>query len=130
LGEAGKTYIDPENKNIEVQSVRLKAGESKILLLKPLNTSLNQTDTQSGFSMNVYPVPASNEVTIDFGSNWMVGSEKADLLIYDSIGNKVSEMPVEQNVGKVAVSVRHLKTGLYYVTVPEWNASARMVVGR
>jgi hypothetical protein len=111
LGEAGKTYIDPENKSIEVQSVRLKAGESKILLLKPLNTSLNQTDTQSGFSMNVYPVPASNEVTIDFGSNWMVGSEKADLLIYDSVGNKVSEMPVEQSVGKVAVSVRHLKQG-------------------
>lgn len=130
LGEAGKTYIDPENKNSEVQLVKLKAGESKILLIKPLNTSLNQTYNESGFSMKVYPVPASNEVTIDFGSDLMVGSERADLLIYDSLGNKVSEMPVERNMGKVAVSVRHLKTGLYFVTVPEWNTSARMVVGR
>lgn len=130
LGEAGKTYIDPENKNSEVLSVNLKAGESKILLIKPLNTSLNQTYNESGFSMKVYPVPASNEVTIDFGSDLMVGSERADLLIYDSLGNKVSEMPVERNMGKVAVSVRHLKTGLYFVNVPERKASARIVVSR
>lgn len=130
LGEAGKTYIDPENKNSEVQSVKLKAGESKILLIQPLNTSLNQTVTESGFSMNVYPVPASNEVTIDFGSDWMVGSEKADLMIYDAVGNKVSEMPVERNTGNVKVSVHSLKTGLYFVTVPEWKTSARLVVSR
>lgn len=130
IGETGKTYIDPENNNSEVQSVKLKAGESKILLIKPVNTSLNQKNTERGFSLSVYPVPASNEVTIDFGSDWIVGSEKADLLIYNTVGNKVSEMPVEQSVGKVAGSVYHLKTGLYFVTVPEWNASARMVVGR
>jgi phosphoenolpyruvate synthase/pyruvate phosphate dikinase len=130
LGEAGKTYIDPENKNSEVQSVKLKAGESKILLIKPLNTSLCQTNTEKGFSLKVYPVPASNEVTIEFGSDWIVGSEKADLIIYDSVGNKVNETPVNRNMGTVTVSVSDLKPGIYYVTLPEWNASTRMVVGR
>jgi hypothetical protein len=130
LGEAGKTYVDPENNYSEVKSVKLKAGESKILLIKQINTGLHQTGIRKNFSLNVYPVPSSDNVTIGFEPIREANSNGVKLMVFDTTGIKVYENQVEQNMGTFTVSVRDLKPGLYFVTVPEWKASARMVVLR
>jgi hypothetical protein len=130
LGELGKTYVDPENNYSEVKSVKLKAGESKILLIKQVNTSLNQTGVRKNFSLNIYPVPSSDKVTIGFDPIREANSNGVKLMVFDTTGIKVYENQVEQNMGTFTVSVRDLKPGLYFVTVPEWKASARMVVLR
>jgi hypothetical protein len=130
LGEAGKTYVDPENNYSEVKSVKLKAGESKILLIKQINTGLHQTGIRKNFSLNVYPVPSSDNVTIGFEPIREANSNGVKLMVFDTTGIKVYENQVEQSMGTFTVSVRDLKPGLYFVTVPEWKASARMVVLR
>ncbi len=140
IGNEGGSYfaiLHGENGVLYQRVTGVEPGKTYECKMSFKNLLVKQT-TGYGFAIEkgspltlpVFTIGASSELTSDFGSDGIVGSEKADLIIYDSVGNKVSEMPVVRNMGKVAVSVRHLKTGLYFVTMPEWKASARMVVGR
>jgi hypothetical protein len=57
-------YYDPENEYAVVNSVQLKSGEAKILLLQDLTRV--EEFSESRMFLTLYPIPASDELVLRF----------------------------------------------------------------
>ncbi len=65
------------------------------------------------FSVNIYPVPATNEVTVEFNNNNFQGNAK--IAIIDELGRTLSEKTVNTSVTKV--SLNGLAESYYFLKV-------------
>jgi len=72
--------------------------------------SLFETGDQTA-QLNIYPVPATNDVTISFPKN----ISNATFNIYNSLGKLIGSYPINSFSGKQQFNVEKLETGIYFV---------------
>lgn len=64
---------------------------------------------------NIYPNPASSHATIDY--DIMVPDTHAKVVIYNLLGNKVTEIPLEKEETNTKVSIDPLENGIYFYSL-------------
>jgi hypothetical protein len=82
-----------------------------------LSSGLKGLVAGGNIASKVYPVPATEQVTIE---TEVRKSTKADLVVFDILGNKVIEQAgVEMNAGsnQLPVNIQNLKPGVYIYTM-------------
>jgi len=68
----------------------------------------------------LYPNPVSNELTINFDSK---SPAHATICIYDALGSKEMQRPLDLNNGKSTISTVQLNSGIYFVTITDEHGS-------
>jgi hypothetical protein len=85
--------------------------------IKP-NTSKNSMDSIAEGSIKLYPNPANNKLNIAYNlDNNLV----SNLVIYDLMGNKITEYILPQNVSMVSENISNLPAGFYVYCVETGN---------
>lgn len=70
---------------------------------------------------NAYPNPATTAVNFDY--SFPAGTQQAKVKIVNLVGQTLAEQKIEQNSGKVRISVDHLKEGVYFYSLIVDNQS-------
>ena len=68
--------------------------------------------SSQAFSVNIYPVPATNEITVEFNSDFQ---GNAKISIIDELGRTLSEENVNTSVNKI--SLKGLSESYYFLKV-------------
>ncbi len=94
------------------------AGISNGTISRIIDTSLSTNDFQRN-GLSLYPNPAHNSFTIK-NSNFL---NLTTLTIYDSMGKRVANQKMD-NLEITIVSIDHLTSGLYFVSVEDMNGGS------
>ncbi|HRZ75370.1 MAG TPA: PQQ-dependent sugar dehydrogenase [Flavobacterium sp.] len=94
------------------------AGISNGTISRIIDTSLSTNDFQRN-GLSLYPNPAHNSFTIK-NSNFL---NLTTLTIYDSMGKRVANQKMD-DLELTIVSIDHLTSGLYFVSVEDMNGGS------
>lgn len=61
-------------------------------------------------NISVYPVPASSEITVDWGQN---SNEVIEIVIYDLVGRKLLEQTSDQGAKQIVLNTQEIPSGMY-----------------
>jgi len=126
IGEKDKMYIDPENQNEEVTLVKLKSRESKILLLKPINTGIHEI-REINKNIKIYPVPSRDKVSLEIEGYQMHNEKQISIELFCQTGEKIKSFLISNNTGSLDFSIKDVKPGIYFVSIPELGVLGKVI---
>jgi hypothetical protein len=105
-------------------------AEASQMFLGDLSIGIPETGDET--SLNIYPNPATNQVSLEF---LMQEAGDASVDIYNNIGmlvKRMDEAKVYQGQNKLDIDVADLESGIYYVRLMQGNTSTtqKMTIAR
>lgn len=127
IAQKDGVYIDPENDSTQVSSVLLKSRESKILLMRPSTTSVNQNIKKEQQGLIIYPVPAKDRINIKMQAILSKSAQACEVKIYNHLGENVKDFKSSFDHGTVSINIGDLRPGFYFVRIPGVKAVGKFI---
>jgi len=112
-GTIGRMSIDNQG------FIYLSSIYSSNKLAKSIDPTITGIETEPlinySYYFQVFPNPASDRLTIIFKENFNHKNE--EIIIFNTLGIEVKQVPVSQNVKEIVVDVSKLEAGLYFTVM-------------
>lgn len=90
----------------------LCTSSSQDTLIVKNSTSVNNTN--SSFGVNLFPNPASSEVTVQLLGN-LTGPLSINVI--DAVGKLLKSLPINKSTGNIQLNTAEMNAGLYYIQI-------------
>lgn len=97
--------------NIRVKDKAASSATYKYIVMVEAGTSISNLKSVNNLVTNVYPIPAFESVTFEFGK---IDTESAKLQITNSTGKLIKSLPIEAGTSNYEFMVNDLPQGIYY----------------
>jgi hypothetical protein len=106
---------DSSTWRINVYNVAIPSDSVSVVVTYKINpVSINEL-TSDDVTLNVYPNPASNNLTIDYNINGK--NENGRIDVYDVLGQKVMTHSLTKNQDKLNIDLNNLNSGVYFYSI-------------
>ena len=117
-------YVDPENNNEPVTSVKLDSREAKILLVAD-NTPVHDAVLKKRGLM-VYPAIVNNTLTLSFNDANIFSNNKI-IYIYAVSGKLVRQHPIVMGIHTQQLNVSDMKPGVYFIRISGTDSTEKFI---